>query len=138
MINTTIDRSKGEMILKYPVLCHKKDEVVKFYSNQQAFNIWSIRQRVFIKDVLAKFMKQRQYALANHMSSRQDIALRRIDFVLRNYYEKDSLKLLVKKVIMLESDILEIAPSPRSRFYEHYVTVIVCLFNWCKWYSKQF
>ncbi|WP_454880630.1 hypothetical protein [Sphingobacterium detergens] len=138
MINATIDRSRGEVVLKYPALCHRKDEVVRFYSNQQAVNIWSIRQRVFIKDVLAKFMKQRQYALSLHMTSRQDCALRRIDYVLRNYYEKDSLKILVKKVLMLESDIIEIAPGPKSRFYEHYVSVIVCLFNWCKWYLNQF
>ncbi len=138
MINATIDRSRGEVILKYPALCHRKDEVVKFYSNQQAVNIWSIRQRVFIKDVLAKFMKQRQYALSVHMTTRQDIALRKIDFVLRTYYEKDSLKTLVKKVIMLESEIMEIAPSPKSRFYEHYISVIVCLFNWCRWYLNQF
>ncbi|MGJ1368214.1 hypothetical protein [Sphingobacterium spiritivorum] len=135
MVTATIDRERGELNISYPAGFSKKNEVLKVSSNVQAENLWRLKQRLYMKEVLSKFLRQRQYALAMTLTAQQYHAMANIHFVIKNYYEGKNLKRFAQKIIMLEDSIMLIAPTSKSRFYKHFNNTILPLLKWCKYFN---
>ena len=135
MVTATIDRERGELNISYPDGFSKKHEVFKVSSNVQAENLWRLKQRLYMKEVLSKFLRQRQYALAMTITAQQYHAMAKIHFVIKNYYEGKNLKLFAQKIIMLEESIMIISPGTKSPFYKHFNSTILPVINWCKYFN---
>lgn len=137
MVQITINREAGKMILQYPAQSGKTYEEIPLKSNRDAMGIWRLRVRNYAMDTMMKYAYSRTKALAHVMTAERQQALREIRSVMLDNYEGKDLTYFLLKVMKLSREVVAVAPSTNSKHLDYYETVILPMYHWINQYLRK-
>lgn len=140
MLIGSLDTQKRMLILEYPKRARLPKEMLPVKSQQHAISLWKIKARRYIFDTLHKWTLQRQYACQYSIGTeytKKMIAVDKLLFMLIHNYE-GALLGLCAKVVADRHHIEQLAPRPKSRYWQHYQEVIIPIVEWCEKHVQDF
>ncbi|WP_353183540.1 hypothetical protein [Parapedobacter lycopersici] len=139
MLIGSLDTQKRLLILEYPKRARLPKQKLPITSQQHAISLWKSKARQYIYDTLHKYTLQRQHACQYNLGTDYAKKMNAVDkllFMLVHNYQ-GSLLGLCAKVVADRGHIEQLAPRPRSRYWQHYQEVILPIVEWCTKHVRE-
>jgi len=137
MVQITINREAGKMILEYPLQSGMANEEIPLKSNRDAMGVWRLRVRSYIMNTMMKYAKNRTYALSKVMTPKRQQSLLEIRSVMLDNYEGKDLTYFLRQVMKLSREVVNVAPGVNSKHLDYYETVVLPMYHWIDKYLRK-
>jgi len=130
MINAEVTKAANNMILvrfSEPNEEFKTTKWIPVQSVEEVKRRVYFKNRLYILDKLTGWIKQRQYSATSREYAKFNNLLAWL-----GDYQKASLSKLCEFIKYKRKDFEAIAPSEKSRFYKHYISTIVPIFQFAE------